>query len=84
MLGQDVEGAGAGRLAVEAILGNGLAGRLALQHLKAVGGHEERAAGLVQPVVGPADPLHHPRRALWRGQLDHQVHVPPVDAQVEG
>ncbi len=84
VLGQDIQGAGALGLAVERVLGDGLAGGLALQHLEAVGRHEEGVAGFVQAMVGPADALDHARGALGRGQLDDQVHVAPVDAEVEG
>ena len=83
VLGQHVERADPGRFAVETVLGYGLPGGLALQHLEPIGGHEQRATGLIQPVVGAADPLDHPRGALGRGQLDDQVDVAPVDAQVE-
>jgi hypothetical protein len=58
-------------------------GGLALQHLEAVGRHQQGPRRLVQPVVGAADPLHHPRGPLRRGQLDDQVDVAPVDAQVQ-
>ena len=84
MLGQDVQGTGPQGLAVQLVFGDALPGRLALQGLEPVGGHEEGAAGLVEAMVGPADPLHHPAGALGRGQLDDQVHVAPVDAEVQG
>ncbi len=64
MLGQDIQGAGALGLAVERVLGDGLAGGLAFQHLEAVGRHKEGVAGLIQAVVGPADALDHARGAL--------------------
>jgi hypothetical protein len=34
-------------------------------------------------VVGSPDPLHHPRRAFRRSQLDDQVHVAPVDPEIQ-
>jgi hypothetical protein len=46
-------------------------------------GHHQGARGLVQAVVGAADPLDHPRGPLGRGQLDDQVDVAPVDAHVQ-
>ena len=84
VLGQDIQGASPGRLAVEPVLGNGFPRRLAFQHFKPVGRDEEGLRRLVQPVIGPADPLDHAAGALGRGQLDDQVHISPVYAKVEG
>ena len=83
VLGQDVARARALRIAVEVVVGDRLPGRLAFQHLEAVGRHEEGVGGLVEPVVGPADALDQAGGALGRGELDHEVHRPPVDAEVE-
>ena len=80
VLGQHVQCADPRRVAVQLVLGDGLARRLALQHLEPVCRNEQGAGGLIQPVIGAADPLHHPGRALGAGQLDHQIHVTPVDA----
>ena len=83
VLGQHVEAGRPRRIAVELARLDGLERGLAFQHLEAVGRHEHGAAGLVQPVVGAADPLHQAAHALGRGELDHQVDVAPVDAEVE-
>jgi len=53
-------------------------------HLEPAGRDQQRPRGLVQPVVGAPDPLHQARGALGGGQLDDQVHVAPVDAEVQG
>ena len=57
--------------------------RPAFQHLETVGGHDQRAGGGVVAVVGPADALHQPLDVLGRADLHHQVHVPPVDPQIQ-
>src|SRR3546814_16697552 len=46
-------------------------------------GHDQRAARLVEPVVGAADALEQARRALGRPHLDHAVDIAPVEPQVE-
>uniref|UniRef100_A0A0N4ZZC8 LigA n=1 Tax=Parastrongyloides trichosuri TaxID=131310 RepID=A0A0N4ZZC8_PARTI len=71
------------RLPVESVLGHGLARGLTFQHLEAAGGDHQGARGLVQPVVGAADALDQTAGPLGRGQLDHQIDVAPVDAQVQ-
>ncbi|MNJ35713.1 hypothetical protein D3C77_304670 [compost metagenome] len=83
VLGQRIQGAGMLRLPVESVLGHGLARGLALQHLEAAGRDHQGARRLVQPVVGPTDALNQTAGPFRRGQLDHQVDVAPVDAQVQ-
>lgn len=83
VLGQGVQRAGMLRLPVEGVFGHGLPRGLALQHLEAAGGDHQGARGLVQPVVGPTDALDQATGPLGRGQLDHQIDVAPVDAQVQ-
>ena len=56
----------------------------AFEHLEAVGRHQDRAARLVHAVVGAADPLGQPAGALRRADMDDQIDVAPVDAEVEG
>ena len=84
VLGQDIKRAVAHGIAVQGVLGHRLARGLALQHLEPVGRHQQGAGRLVQGVVGPANPLNEAGRALRRRQLDHQVDIAPVDAQVQG
>ena len=55
----------------------------ALQHLEAVGRDQDRPAGLVQAVVGATDALEQAGRTLGRSDLDHEIDVAPVDAEVE-
>ena len=45
----------------------------AFQHLEAVGRHQQRAARLVEPVVGAADALDQAAGALGRADLDDQI-----------
>src|SRR3546814_5091500 len=49
---------------------HGVQGRPRLQIFEAVAGHDQRAARLVEPVVGAADALEQARRALGRPNLD--------------
>ena len=57
--------------------------RMALQQLEAVGRDQHRLGRRVVAVVRPADPLHQALDVLGRAHLDHQVHVAPVDSEVE-
>ena len=83
VLGQHVEPAGRWPLAVDLARRHAQDRRLALQHLEAVGRHQDRPARLVHPVVRPPHPLQQPRDPLRRADLDHLVHPAPVDAEVE-
>ena len=83
MLRQHVERAGAQRRRILRVLGDRLDRDRAFQHLEAVGRHQNGARGLVEAVIGAADPLHHPRGALGRADIDDEVDVAPVDAEIE-
>ncbi len=83
MLREHVEPAGPEILAVALSLVDRVLGRLRLEELEAVAGHEDRATRLVESVVGAADALEQPRRALGRTHLHHAVDVAPVDPEVE-
>ena len=83
MLRQNIQPPGPEFLAVALAFVDCLLGRSRLEEFEAVARDEQRAAGLVQPVVGPPDTLEQPRRALGRPHLHHQVDVAPVDTQVE-
>src|SRR3954463_2974086 len=50
---------------------------------RGVGGHDDPLAGLVDSVVGAADPREQARAALGRTHLDDQIDVAPVDSEVE-
>ena len=84
VLGENVEGAGADRgriLGAEII---GIQRRAALHHLEAVGWHQQRVGRLVHAVVGAADALRQAARPLRRADMDDQIDIAPVDAEVEG
>ena len=83
MLRQHIQPARPERLLVEVTGQHRIARRHGFQIFKAVARHDQRPARRVQPVVGAARALHQPRRALGRAHLDDQVHIAPVDAQVE-
>ena len=83
VLAEDVERAGAARLAVEVVVADGVEGGVAFEHLEAVGGHEDGAGGGVVAVVGAADALDEALDVLRRADLDDEVDVAPVDAEVE-
>ena len=55
----------------------------ALQHFKAVGRHQQRARGLVEPVVGAPDPLRQAACALGRADIDDEIDIAPVNAKVQ-
>ncbi len=55
----------------------------ALQHLEAVGRDQDGTAGLVQAVVGATDALEQAGGTFRRSDLDDEVDVAPVDAEVE-
>ena len=83
MLRQHVERAGPQRRGVLRVLRDRVDRDRAFQHLEAVGRHQHGARGLVDAVVGAADPLHQPGGALWRADIDDEIDVAPVDAEVE-
>ena len=56
---------------------------MAFEHLEAVRGHEDGAGGGVVAVVGAADALDEALDVLRRADLDDEVDVAPVDAEVE-
>ena len=61
----------------------GLERGAALQHLEAVGRHEDGLGRLVHAVVGAADALRQPAGALRRADMDDEIDVAPVDAEIE-
>ncbi len=83
VLRQDVEAAREELAAVERVLVQRVLGGDALQHLEPVGRDQGGAARLVEAVVGAADPLQQAGGTLGRADLDDEVDVAPVDAEVE-
>ena len=61
----------------------GLERGAAFQHLEAVGRDQDRLGRLVHAVVGAADALRKPAGALRRADMDDEIDVAPVDAEVE-
>ncbi len=55
----------------------------AFEHLEAIGRHQHSFRGLVEPVIGAADTLQHPARAFRSADIDHEIDVAPVDAEIE-
>ena len=83
MLGQHVERARPrGRRVLRALFRR-FEGCLAFHHLEAVGRHQQRLARLVQPVIGAADALRQPACALRRADIDDEIDLAPVDAEIE-
>ena len=83
MLTQHIERAGAQRRCVLGVGGHRIDGGAALQDFEAIGRHQHRFRRLVIAVIGPADPLHQPRRTFRRADIDDQIDIAPVDAKIE-
>ena len=83
VLRQHVERAGPRRRRVLRIVDDGADRGAAFQHLEAIGRHQNAARRLVQAVVGAADALQQARGALRRADIDDEVDVAPVDAEIE-
>jgi hypothetical protein len=58
-------------------------GSMAFEHFKTVRRNEDGTRRLVEPVIGPADSLHQPARALRRAEIDNEIDVAPIDAKIE-
>ena len=83
VLAEHVERAGAERRRVLVAEIVGVERGAALQHLEAVGRHQDALRRLVDAMVGAADALRQAARALRRADMDDEVDVAPVDAEVE-
>ncbi len=83
MLGEHVDRSGAEDFGIELLVLDRVEGGPGLEIFEAVAGDDERLAGLVEPVVGPADALEQARRALGRAHLDDEVDIAPVDPEIE-
>ena len=83
VLRQHVERADAQRRRILRILRDGVERGAAFQHLEAVGRHQHAFRGLVHAVIGAADALQQPRGALRRADIDDEIDVAPVDAEIE-
>ena len=65
------------------VLGDSVERGAAFQHLEAVGRHQHAFRRLVHAMIGTADALQHARGALRRADIDDQIDVAPVDAEIE-
>jgi hypothetical protein len=83
MLRQHIQPTRAQRRGVLRAFGQRGNGRPALHDLEPVGRHQHRAGGLIHAVVGAADPLGQTAGPLGRAHIDHQIHIAPVDPQIE-
>ena len=83
VLGEDIEPAGARRIAIQLAGPDPGDGGLAFQHLEAVGRHQDGAGDLVHAVIGAADALQQARDPLGRADLEHLVDPAPIDAEIE-
>ena len=83
MLRQHVERAGAQRRGVLGIFIHRVDRHRAFQHLETVGRHQHGARGFVDAVIGAADSLHQPRGAFRRADIDDEIDIAPVDAEIE-
>ena len=83
VLRQHVQRANAQRRGVLRVFGNRIDRNRALQHLEAIGRHQHRARGFIDAMVGTADPLHQPRGTLRRADIDDEIDIAPVDAEIE-
>ena len=70
-------------LGVELAVVDGVERRAGLEIFEAVAGHDRAFAGLVEAMVGAADPLEKAGRSLGRAHLHDEVDVAPVDTEVE-
>ena len=83
MLREHIEPAGAKVLPVSLALVHSVTRCGRFEEFEPVSRYEQGPACLVEPVIGPADALEQPARALGRAHLDHQVDISPVHSQIE-
>ncbi len=83
MLRQHIQRTVTGGRRIHLPLCQSLKRRQALQFLEPVGRGEHGLAGFVEAMIRATDALQCTGRALRRADLDHQVHVAPVDAEVQ-
>jgi hypothetical protein len=69
--------------AIHRAFGDGLLRSATFKHFEAIAGREQRARRLIEPVIGAADALHQARGAFRRADLDHQIDIAPIDAEIK-
>ncbi len=84
VLGQHIERAGTRHGRVLHAGGSRHDGGPAFEHLEAVCRHQDGPGRFVEPMVGAADPLDQPARALGGPDVDAEVDIAPIDSEVEG
>ena len=57
--------------------------RLTFHDLETIGRHKQCLARFVEPVIGSAYPLGQAACAFRRADIDHEIDVAPVDAEIE-
>ena len=65
------------------VLGDSVERGAALEHFETVGRNEHAFRRFVHAVIGAADALENARSAFRRADIDHQIDVAPVDAEIE-
>ena len=83
VLRQHIQRAGAQRRGILGVFADGVDRNAAFQHLEAIGRYQHRARGFIEAMIGAADPLHQPRGAFRRTDIDDQIDIAPVDAKIE-
>ena len=83
VLRQHIKAAGTRRVAIQFARSHTQHGGLAFKDLEPIGRHQDRARGLIHPVIGAPDPLQQAGHALWRTDLDYLIDAAPIDAQVQ-
>ncbi len=83
VLRQHVEPAGTDRRRVLEAEIVGIERGAALENFETVGGDEDRLRGLVEAVIGAADALCEAARPFRRTDIDDEIDVTPVDAEVQ-
>ena len=83
VLGQHVERADARARRVLRVFGDGVDRRATFENLEAVRRDEHALRRFLHAVIGAPDALQQPRGALRRADIDDEVDVAPVDAEVE-
>src|SRR5918994_638962 len=84
MLGKNVELLQCHRLGILDAFADRDAGGLAFQDLEAIGGHQQGARRFIEAMVGTSDTLDETARSLRRADMDDEIDIPPIDAEIEG
>ncbi len=83
MLGEHIEPAGAKIFAIALALIHRFHRCGCFEKLETIARHQQRAAGLVEPMIGAANALQQAARTLGRTHLHHQINIAPIHAQIE-